>query len=426
MKNIFVLLSILVLFGCAGESDKTDCTKEECKTGFHCNSETLACDKNCTDTQCNAAGKLCNPDLGICVYDCTKENCTDASQICNASTKFCEQKCSIKGCDAGFHCSENELCEINCKPEDCTGVNEVCDLENGICDTKAEYPCTENSCPADSHCNTWTGKCSSTCLDTGCSESMHCNLETQKCEVDCIDESCGETAFCDSISKSCKPFVAYPEGPYGKNVGDVVANIEWIDVDGKKTSLRKLHSMFKQTGYPRAILLVESAGWCDPCRMEAPLLEDLFSEHTLTNGFRKVDIIQTITQNNSGDPASSSFAKGWKTQYGITFTVVGDKDAKLEYYNAAGSIPFNMIVDPETMTIKNLQNGTDETLSGIRGILGILYTKNGPCKDLTCVENASCMKYPYNQDPKLEETVGCYCKTGYTMQSDGSCQKNDK
>ncbi|MBN2693451.1 TlpA family protein disulfide reductase [bacterium] len=420
MRYFILIATLVLLFGCTGE-EETRCSKVACKDGYHCNITTDSCDKNCTQDECALNSQICNETTGVCEIDCTKNSCENGF-VCDSSTKLCVVDCSSAGCLDGYHCNgETGLCDVNCEATDCSEENTICDPESGVCQEVAEISCVDTGCPNDVHCNQYTGKCVNSCLDKGCNTGMHCNINTQQCKLDCIESVCGENLYCDPIEKECKELLAYPEGPYGTTVGSVVPNLEWTDIDGKKVSLRKLYTLYKASGYPRAILFVASAGWCQPCRMEAPLLEDLYNDNQLYDGRRKTEIIQTILENNSGDASTDIFAKSWRDQYDITFSVISDPTRVLDNYNAEGSIPFNMIVDPETMTIKNLQNGTDETLSGIRGILSILNTKNSPCRNLTCQENASCQIFPYNQDPKTEETVGCYCKQGYTLDSEGNC-----
>jgi len=382
MKRILILIPLIAAFfySCAGE-DKT-CSESGCDTGKHCVVKTNKCVKDCTVEYCGEIGEICNSETKNCEESCMDSGC-EAGYNCNETNNKCEQSCLQVQCKDGLHCNVmTKLCDVNCVEADCsTEDKEVCDPESHICVVKADNACTDATCNDGSHCNATTGHCVGGCAEVDCSDGDVCNPDTLRCLHECKVGICKGESFCNTESKLCESFVDYPAGSYGKEEGDIIKELEWTDTDGKLASLKKLHSMYEKTGFPRVIILVESAGWCDPCRQEAPALRDFYNNKRLLDGRERVAVIQTIVDDNRNDGVMSNpdeFAKSWKTQYEMEFSVVGDNGRFssdngftnglpiLENYNASGSIPFNLIINAKTMKIEGLENGTDEALSALR------------------------------------------------------------
>ncbi len=382
MKKILVMILSLtaLLYSCAGE-EKT-CTETGCDTGKHCVVEKNLCVKDCTPEYCAPIGEVCNPTTKECETSCKETGC-ETGFICDETENKCVASCLEVQCNDGLHCNTTtKLCDINCTDSDCSANNnQVCDPESHICVTKADTFCTEDSCIEGSHCNTTTGHCVGGCADIECPNGDVCNPNLLRCVHACTPGVCRGDSFCNVENKLCESFVDYPTEPYGTEEGNTIKDLSWTDTDAKIISLKKLHSMSIKTGYPRVIILVESAGWCDPCRQEAPALSQFFKDTRLPNGQERIAVIQTVVDDNTADGVMSNpdeFAKSWKTQYAIEFPVVGDNGKfasengfdnglpLLENYNASGSIPFNLIINAQTMKIVGLENGTDENLTGLR------------------------------------------------------------
>jgi len=297
------------------------------------------------------------------------------------------ETCNTIGCDDGLHCvEEKERCETDCTDEYCGVLKENCNIDTGLCEAK---PCTE----------------------TGCKETFTCDEETLICQPDtsCRVVGCSPELLCNRFNGKCETGDEYPVAPYGVKNGDIIKNLEWTKVDGSKISLKMLHNQFLKTGYPRAIILVASAGWCGPCRDETPRLESYYKE-TKFGEYQKLEVIQTILSDNAEDPATDSFVTGWINQYSLTFNVVNDTKRELDVYNIAGRIPFNMIIDPATMKIRAVRNGTDEALSSVKSVVGPLYNQNNPCFRMDCEENQYCQAVSMDKDNDCD---GQPCKVGF-------------
>ncbi len=382
MKKILIMFLFLItlLYSCAGE-EKT-CVETGCDAGKHCIASKNLCVLDCTPEYCAPIGEVCNPETKECETSCKETGC-DTGFVCDETQNKCVASCLEVQCKDGSHCNtETKLCETNCTEADCNAAaNEVCDPETFVCVVKAETACTADSCVESSHCNTTTGHCVGGCADIECPEGDVCNPSLLRCVHPCTPGACRGESFCNTENKLCESFVDYPAGPYGNEEGDVIKELSWTDTSKKLASLKKLHSMYVKTGYPRVIILVESAGWCDPCRQEAPALSQFFKDTRMPNGQERVAVIQTVVDDNSADGLMAhpdEFAKSWKNDYSIEFPVVGDNGRfasengfdnelpLLENYNASGSIPFNLIISAQTMKIVGLENGTDENLTALR------------------------------------------------------------
>ena len=415
MKKFFLLFILLsaYFYSCAGE--KETCAETGCEKGKHCVVSKNICKKDCTDEYCAQIGQACNPITKECEESCKETGC-ESGYVCNETTNRCEISCLTAECSDGYHCNlKKQVCEKNCTPEDCnTQNNEVCDPESHICVVKAQDPCkSDDICPESSHCNLTTGHCVGGCADIECAPEDVCSPTLLRCLHACTPQTCRGETFCNPQTKLCESYSKYPEGPYGTNKNDVIKPLKWTDTDGKPASLKMLHNMYLKIGYPRVILLVESAGWCSPCRQEAPVLNQYYKEMIdPDSGLPRLAIIQTIVDDNSqdgqfnGDP--DAFASQWKNDYNMDFSVVGD-DGRfanengfneeyplLVFYNQSGSIPFNILINARTMQIIDFENGTDEEISGIK--LGFEKAeKKVLCGELNCEENGKSCVYNKNK-----------------------------
>lgn len=116
--------------------------------------------------------------------------------------------------------------------------------------------------------------------------------------------------------------------------GEPLPNWSWENDDGDTVELYDFKG--------KVLVLGTGAGWCIPCREEAPQLEaDLYQEYK-DEGF---EIIELLVEDNENDPPSTDFLRQWRAEYGLTYTVCADPGWTLLPYFTEGSLPFNMIVD---------------------------------------------------------------------------------
>ena len=85
----------------------------------------------------------------------------------------------------------------------------------------------------------------------------------------------------------------------------------------------------------QVVMLNFWASWCEPCRHEMPLLEDIYKKYNKL-GFTLIGV--------NVEPDSKA-ADNWLKQTPVSFPVLYDKDSKVsQLYNVAG-MPTTVIID---------------------------------------------------------------------------------
>ncbi|MGE0784255.1 MAG: TlpA family protein disulfide reductase [Sandaracinaceae bacterium] len=136
-------------------------------------------------------------------------------------------------------------------------------------------------------------------------------------------------------------------------------------------------SMFEFYGEPegycdaRFTVVVMSAGWCGPCRMEATAMQAALVE---AYGAQGVRVVSVLTQNNSYQAPDLDFCQGWKDQYGLTNDVMIDPSQMTQIYFPGNALPANLIVDSHGV-IRHREYGFSEALGTIRSELDRLLAE---------------------------------------------------
>ena len=150
------------------------------------------------------------------------------------------------------------------------------------------------------------------------------------------------------------PRDAYPEGPYGEAIGDTIAPLSFIDVEGNPFSLASLH----QDYFNQVILITTSAEWCTACIKEQPKLEELYN----TYRDRGLNVVVTMFQDSNFAPADADLAARWRDKYNLSFPVLADPvdPSTFSPYYDVNLTPMVMLLDVATMEILYLTQGFDE------------------------------------------------------------------
>src|SRR5689334_10748420 len=85
--------------------------------------------------------------------------------------------------------------------------------------------------------------------------------------------ACGDLG--QGKNRDTGPRSGYPEGPYGKNEGSILENLEFVATDDSAFSLQNIYA----DGVNQLLLLTTAAGWCTACREEQPALQDLYDTY---------------------------------------------------------------------------------------------------------------------------------------------------
>ncbi len=116
---------------------------------------------------------------------------------------------------------------------------------------------------------------------------------------------------------------------------------------------------FYNQGYcdAKLTLTMISAGWCQPCRLEATTMQEAFVHRFENCGLR---VVQVLVQDNNSNEPTQAFCEGWVRQYGLTNPVLRDQNNTISPLFPANSLPTNLLVD-QSGTIVYRQSGVNET-----------------------------------------------------------------
>lgn len=165
--------------------------------------------------------------------------------------------------------------------------------------------------------------------------------------------------------------VSYPVGPYGMEVGSVIANLSflgWRDpiASGydatalERVSFSDFYDPDGQKGL-EVIVVNASAVWCTVCQTE---LADMKSANVYGR-FKPagVEIIGTLFEDAVGDPARPADLTFWgnSSRRAIAFPLVLDPGLKMGAYFTSDATPLNLVIDARTMRILHSFMGYDRS-----------------------------------------------------------------
>ena len=181
----------------------------------------------------------------------------------------------------------------------------------------------------------------------------------------------GERVRCTEATceQSTAPREGYPG--YGFDVGDIIAPLEFVNGDGSDFSLADVY----QDGSRQLLIISTSAGWCTACIEEQAALETLYGEYRDLG----VEILVTVFEKASFEPADARFAEFWKRRYRLTYPVVADPEFKMQdYYPGRDSsvTPIMLIIDVSSMIILERFVGYRE--QAVRGLLDLQLSGRDP------------------------------------------------
>jgi len=106
----------------------------------------------------------------------------------------------------------------------------------------------------------------------------------------------------------------------------------------------------------KVTLLGLGAGWCVTCREEMAELVAWHGELAAA-GF---DVFYALYQDDAGNPASSSFARGWKEEYGAPFAVLADPLDRVRtlYRLTELDLPLTVVLD-RSMVVRLVEGNLD-------------------------------------------------------------------
>lgn len=150
--------------------------------------------------------------------------------------------------------------------------------------------------------------------------------------------------------------VEYPPCPYSNEaeIGGTLPNKKFVgrmsgsESPREEIDFARLYAMRKE-GMKYAVFNV-AAFWCSPCKEEAKEFEAILKPKY---GPKGVVFFSVVFQNLQGKPATDRDVDTWMNTYNSTFAVVRDVDGWSGTIFNVTSMPFNMIINLETMKVEH-------------------------------------------------------------------------
>jgi thiol-disulfide isomerase/thioredoxin len=169
----------------------------------------------------------------------------------------------------------------------------------------------------------------------------------------------------------------YPKANYGTVEGKVVENFpQWEGYADADYLCKKPEEMVMDTSKLRQITFASfhckragcsgskkkllwvmvSAGWCAPCQQEVTETQLEYEKGAIDP---RVQLVNVLYEDDRSRPVTADFAKKWasNSKFKLTFPIAMDPEFKMAAYFDRGAVPFNMLVDLDTMKIVFRQTG---------------------------------------------------------------------
>lgn len=133
---------------------------------------------------------------------------------------------------------------------------------------------------------------------------------------------------------------------------------------------------FYETDYCAATVtvMVIVAGWCQPCMIEAPMIERLVTQGYADRGVR---VITVYAQNPDGSaPTDDMYCLRWRDQFHLTSHMTRDPQGLTNVYTPGNAFPSNVIVD-QNGNIYDVMYGTERGLSTLTSDIDAVLAAEG-------------------------------------------------
>lgn len=203
-------------------------------------------------------------------------------------------------------------------------------------------------------------------IDSSVSVDSQVNIDSQQS----VDSQIVDSQSVDSNTIGC----TYPAGPYGATVGDTIKNLSFqgfadpnylctaafdqiIDLTKEQTiSFGDFYCNTPCENKKRRLLWITvSSGWCGPCAAEILTIQAQIQNGSIDS---RIQVINILLEDDVAKPVDAAFAKFWASnEYDLTFPVLMDPTVTMGAYLQKDLLPFNMLVDLDTMKILMTQIG---------------------------------------------------------------------
>ncbi|RIA09327.1 putative secreted protein (Por secretion system target) [Flavobacteriaceae bacterium MAR_2010_72] len=113
------------------------------------------------------------------------------------------------------------------------------------------------------------------------------------------------------------------------------------------------HNLFSDLAAGNAVILNFCAGWCQPCRLADPYLEDFYQDTCAGN--ENIKVYGMLFEDNSGGPTDCAFGQEYASEYGLTFPIITDCAELYAPYAGlnGGFVPLFVVIIPDTLNPEN-------------------------------------------------------------------------
>lgn len=167
----------------------------------------------------------------------------------------------------------------------------------------------------------------------------------------------GNTGNPDGAQVGTCDAASYPCGPYGSDVGSVIANLELLgqrddNGNGSVTDdpVRAIHlADYHADPNVKVLVIATSAEWCAPCRQEQSELVALWKKYR--DAGAGVAFLEAVIQKQDTTPADTTTVDQWAAYYHIPFDMASDPMLALSPYYDINLFPSTMVVRTSDMVI---------------------------------------------------------------------------
>lgn len=156
----------------------------------------------------------------------------------------------------------------------------------------------------------------------------------------------------------------YPAGPFGTNTGDRIANLALsgqrddngngvIDAGDQVISIHLAD--YYANKKIEALVLVENAAWCSPCKAQQPALLALYQMYKAGG---HVAFLQSLVAKKDQSPADIPTIDDWAATYKIPYDMAIDPMASLLPFAPQAAFPAMVVIRTKDMTIDWADNGS--------------------------------------------------------------------
>lgn len=159
----------------------------------------------------------------------------------------------------------------------------------------------------------------------------------------------------------------YPEGPYGSEPGDRVADVCFQGFRSPDTATIRedeledvsLSRYYDPAGERYELVLLNTAAlWCLACRVEHETLPARAAEFEE----RGLVVVSALFQDEAGAPADFDDLRVWIRTFEPNFPMALDPDYQLGRYASADTAPLNLLIDARNLEIIEKFVGNQESV----------------------------------------------------------------